>query len=112
MVKFCILYFVLFNPNFGVLFDRTGGCTSTVFIHPRAGNTIAQQSVDRPLSLLLLGRRELPLRPSSARLTSSHAVGRGSQMTSIEEGLPKSQPKVEMLHFGIVDRGVVDRSRN
>ena len=29
-IKFCILFFVLFNPNFGVLFDRTGGCTSTV----------------------------------------------------------------------------------
>ena len=30
IVKFCILYFVLFNPNFGVLFDRTGVCNSTV----------------------------------------------------------------------------------
>ena len=38
MVKFCILYFVLFNPYFGVLFDRTGGCTSTeIFLfHPKA----------------------------------------------------------------------------
>ena len=30
-VKFYILFFVLFNPNFGVLFDRTGVCTSTAF---------------------------------------------------------------------------------
>ena len=30
-IKFCILFFVLFNPNFGVLFDSTGVRTSTAY---------------------------------------------------------------------------------